>query len=157
VVAKPSPGGVERGRPHAVVGRDADDVHIGHVAHPQPGGQADAAGLPSKPEYAAACSPFSKTASMRSVSSAGMELDPGGADHAVRRPRSHVVGRVAEVGTGIDVVVLVATTWSHAARPRPRPARAEIPAATMAPPATGSDPPSQKSFCTSTMISARVT
>ena len=39
----------------------------------------------------------------------------------------------------------------------PPPARCSLTArATAAPPATASDPPSQKSFCTSTMISARI-
>src|SRR3954451_15843675 len=50
---------------------------------------------------------------------------------------------------------LVATTWSHRS---PRVARAsDTPAATAAPPVTGSEPPSQKSFCTSTMMSALAT
>src|SRR5690242_6464071 len=50
---------------------------------------------------------------------------------------------------------LVATTWSHRSPPFSR--ASDTPAATAAPPVTGSEPPSQKSFCTSTMMSARVT
>src|SRR4051812_1644342 len=50
---------------------------------------------------------------------------------------------------------LVATTWSHLCGIRS--STSEMPAATAAPPATGSEPPSQKSFWTSTMISARDT
>src|SRR4051794_14611265 len=48
---------------------------------------------------------------------------------------------------------LVATTWSQ--RSPAFASTSEMPAATAAPPETGSEPPSQKSFCTSTMISAR--
>src|SRR5689334_11102593 len=50
---------------------------------------------------------------------------------------------------------LVATTWSH--RSPALLSTSEMPAATAAPPVTASEPPSQKSFWTSTMISARVT
>src|SRR3982750_3532384 len=48
---------------------------------------------------------------------------------------------------------LVATTWSH--RSPARSSTSEMPLATAAPPVTASEPPSQKSFWTSTMISAR--
>src|SRR4029079_806155 len=47
---------------------------------------------------------------------------------------------------------LVATTWSQRSPPFVR--ASDTPAATAAPPVTGSEPPSQKSFCTSTMMSA---
>src|SRR5215472_1579849 len=48
----------------------------------------------------------------------------------------------------------VATTCAY---PLPGVASSELmPRATAAPPATASEPPSQKSFCTSTMISARI-
>src|SRR5690348_11746708 len=50
---------------------------------------------------------------------------------------------------------LVATTWSHRSPAFSR--ASDTPAATAAPPVTGSEPPSQKSFCTSTMMSALVT
>ena len=54
---------------------------------------------------------------------------------------------------------LVATTWSYvgASGVLRRPGRSSAPmsAATRAPPGTGSEPPSQKSFCTSVTISAR--
>src|SRR6478672_2218314 len=46
----------------------------------------------------------------------------------------------------------VATTWWYGVSRT----YAEIAAATAAPPATGSEPPSQKSFWTSVMISARI-
>src|SRR3954465_10201291 len=50
---------------------------------------------------------------------------------------------------------LVATTWSQ--RSPLFSSTSETPAATAAPPVTGREPPSQKSFWTSTMISARAT
>ena len=81
-----------------------------------------------------------------------VQLDPAGADHAVRRP-------------GVDVVRVRRRSarpgrcGGPGSRPRGRSRLARrcavIAAATAAPPATASEPPSQKSFCTSTTISAR--
>ena len=84
---------------------------------------------------------------------AGMEVHAGGADDAVPRPGVPVVGVLGEVVAGVDVVVLrrddvgvVVLDGKQLGDPR----------ATSAPPATAREPPSQKSFCTSTTISARI-
>ena len=45
VVSKPARGGVQRGRPHAVVGGDADHVHRVDVVLAQPAARLDAAGV----------------------------------------------------------------------------------------------------------------
>jgi hypothetical protein len=156
-VAKPSRAAFERGRPHAVVGRDADDVHIGHIAHPQPGGQADAAGVTLETRVRRRVLALLEDRLDAVGVQRRMELDPGRADHAVDRPRRDVVGRVAEVGARVDVVVLGRDDVVPVRTSSPEASTPEIPAATMAPPSTGSEPPSQKSFCTSTMINARVT
>ena len=154
---------VERGGPDAVVGGDAARRRPGSTsrARSQSARVSPSPLRPSKPEYAAWCSPLRKTASNGCGLEVGVELLALGADHAVHRP-------------GVDVVGLGRTSarpgrrggpWSRrrgrtSARSAPgRPhgwsSVADV-AATWAPPATGSDPPSQKSFCTSTTISARL-
>ena len=82
-----------------------------------------------------------------------MEVGPGVPGDAVRRPGVRVVRIVREVAAGIDVVVL---GRDHVVVAVVAEASSELmPRATAAPPATASEPPSQKSFCTSTMMSAR--
>ncbi len=83
-----------------------------------------------------------------------MEVRARRAGDAVRRPGLPVVGVVGEVRAGIDVEVLggddVGVIGVGAA------SSSVMPRATAAPPATAREPPSQKSFWTSTMISARI-
>ena len=77
-----------------------------------------------------------------------------GADHAVRRPGVDEVRVVGEVGAGVDVVV-VGGRRRRRTSSRWRRARSSVmAAATSAPPATAREPPSQKSFWTSTTIRA---
>ena len=106
MVANPSRARVQRGRPDAVVGRDAHHLDLVHAGRrSQSASPSPPSACPSKPEYAAAYSPLWKTASSRPVQ-LRVELDPAGADHAVRRPGVHVVRVVAEVRARVDVVVL---------------------------------------------------
>ena len=98
--------------------------------------------------------PLLNTVSTRLVSKLRVELRASGAGHTVRRPRRAEVGLGGEVGRR-------GPRGSHVRRPRAHSLRASaarnrlIAAAAAAPPSTASEPPSQKSFCTSTITSAR--
>ena len=152
VTAKPAAGGVQRGRHHAVVGRDAHHLDRVHPGGAQPVGQRD----PVRTV------PLEARVRRRVLALVEDRLEPrpvqprvqllaAGADHAVRRPAVHEVRRRARSarpgrcgGPG----------WRPRRRSRPRRAGPEIAAATSAPPATASEPPSVKSFCTSTTSAA---
>ena len=68
---------VQGGRPHAVVGGEAADVDVGDLVRAQPVGESGAAVVrPSKPEYAAACSPLRKIASNGCGSRFGWNASP---------------------------------------------------------------------------------
>ena len=102
--------GVQRGGAHAVVGRDADDVHgLDRRSRPATRRARPARRRrpwhPRSPEYAAACSPLVNQASTAEVSTAGWLSRTGGADDAVPRPGVHVVRVVGEVRAGVDVPV----------------------------------------------------
>ena len=99
---------VEGGGPDAVVGRDPHDVD-GRRRPRRAASRARATAVgaaPSKPEYAAACSPLSKTASIRRGSSVGVELDARRCRRrSARGQESTKSGCVGEVRAGVDVVV----------------------------------------------------
>jgi hypothetical protein len=103
---EPLAGGVERGRDHAEVGGQAHHLDRVHPGVPEPAGQRDPAG------------PASLEARVRRRELAlvedhlqqrpiqvGVQLDPAGADDAVRGPGLHVVRPGGEVRAGVDVVV----------------------------------------------------
>ena len=108
--------------------------------------------MPSKPEYAARVLALveDQPRIARRVQ-IRVQLGAAGADDAVRRPGVDVVRCSGEVRAGVDVVVAGGDGVVVVAR---RPVASLIARATAAPPATASEPPSQKSFCTSTTISA---
>ena len=80
-----------------------------------------------------------------------MQLHAGGPDDAVRGPAVDEVRRGGEMPPRVDVVVAGRDRVVVAADVQP----SLIARATVAPPATASEPPSQKSFWTSTTSSAR--
>src|SRR5215207_7095715 len=107
---------------------------------------------PSKPEYAAACSPLSKTASIRDRSSAGCSSSPPLPTTQCGGQLVTKSGSAEKCEPGSMWWSRVATTCSYA----PDASRSVIAAATSAPPATASEPPSVKSSCTSTTTAANV-
>ena len=115
---------------------------------------------PSNAEYAAAWLALEEDRVERLRVEVGVERLAVGADPAVHRPGVDEVGLTGPVVAGVDVVVLA----RHHDVVRRRPVVAAGPvveeladvAGHPRPAATGSDPPSQKSFWTSTTISARV-
>src|SRR2546430_1661397 len=108
---------------------------------------------PWKPEYAASCSPLVTTAWIRSVTSSGWKSVPGVPTTQCGGQLSTKSGAVLRCAPGSMWKSWVAPTGSQ--RWLGEPSATEIPAATSAPRVTASEPPSQKSFCTSTMINAR--
>ena len=158
-VSEAGPRRVEGGGAHAVVGRDTDDVDGGRRRARAASPRASARLLrprtrtprtPSRPRRGC---PWRRPRRRGRVRDRDGTRRPG-ADPAVRRPAVDVVGVVGEVVAGVDVVV--AGRGDHRVVGRPSLRRnALICAATAEPPATASDPPSQKSFCTSTMSRAR--
>ena len=83
-----------------------------------------------------------------------VEFGAAGAGNAVRRPAVLEIGCLGEVRAGIDMPVLGGHDVVELAVVG-APTYSLMAPATAAPPATARAPPSQKSFWTSTMISAR--
>src|SRR3954469_595045 len=114
---------------------------------------------PSNPEYAAACSPLRKIASNGCGSRLGWNASPSVPTRQCTGQDSAKSGSRAQWSPGSTWWSLVATTCAYSGASRPRPlhrcSSSEMSCAACAPPVTGSEPPSQKSFCTSTTISAR--
>src|SRR3546814_5308976 len=155
---------VQSGGTHAVVGRDAAHVHLGDALCAQPRGQVLVVAVLA---LEAGVGRFVFALEEDRVE--GLRVEVGvegltiGAHLAVHWPGLLVV-RLGAAGcpvrTRVDVVVL----GGHHVRPLGASAAlldhawssAPTSCATCAPPATASDPPSQKSFWTSTTISARV-
>ena len=113
---------------------------------------------PSKPEYAAWCSPLRKIASKGCGSRLGWNASPSVPTRQCTGQESTKSGSLAQWSPGSMWWSLVATTRSYAEASGSPAVRwcssRPTSAATWAPPVTGSDPPSQKSFCTSTTMSA---
>ena len=81
-----------------------------------------------------------------------MKVRSGAAGDAVRRPGRGVIRVFREMVTRVDVEVL----GRHDVLVAGLAGQIVVdPQASAAPPVTASEPPSQKSFCTSTMINAR--
>ena len=145
--------GVQRGRANAVIGRDTDDLDVGDVAITQPVAQRrrrrSGPRTRSTRPRARPCRRRPRPGSCRG---------PGAARHRRCRRRS-VRGQVStksgcseKCAPGSMWWSRVATAWSY-----PPAARcAEMARATSVPPATANEPPSQKSFWTSTTITARI-
>ncbi len=118
------------------------------------------AARPSKPEYAAACSPLRKIASNGWGSRLGWNASPSVPTLQCTGQVSTKSGSRAQCGPGSRWWSLVATTTSYDGAWSSWRVQwwssSPMSLATRAPPSTGSDPPSQKSFCTSTTTSARV-
>ena len=119
------------------------------------GGQCpQASPAPSNPLYAAAYSPLTKTASRAEVSNASGKASPEVPTTQCRWPGVHESrgdrrsGRRGRRGS---------PSWRRRGRSRVPASSSEMAAVTrLRRPLTASEPPSQKSFCTSTTISARV-
>ena len=146
---------VRGGRVHAVVGGDAYHVDLVHAA--RRAASRPAASRPRRRPRTRCTPPHARPSGTppprpRCPGSGGSRppaCPPRSA--AARRPRSPDGRRNGRPGPR-------GSPWSPPrARSRDRLARRSLIArATAAPPATASEPPSQKSFCTSTMISARM-
>src|SRR4051794_37316807 len=114
---------------------------------------------PSNPEYAAWCSPLRKIASKGCGSRLGWKASPSVPTLQCTGQLSTKSGSFDQWSPGSMWWSLVATTTSYAGALGSWRVQwcssAAMSLATWAPPVTGREPPSQKSFCTSTTISAR--
>src|SRR3954449_11021739 len=113
---------------------------------------------PSNPEYAAWCSPLRKIASNGCGSRLGWKASPSVPTLQCTGQVSTKSGFFDQWPPGSMWWSLVATTTSYAGALGSCRVQwwssVAMSLATWAPPVTGSDPPSQKSFCTSTTMSA---
>jgi hypothetical protein len=75
-----------------VVGRQSDDVHFGHIAHPEPGGQPDTAGASLEARVCRLILALREDRLHLVGVQRGMELGPGGAGDTMRRPGVDIVG-----------------------------------------------------------------
>ena len=154
MTAKPSADRVQRRRHHAVVGRDAHHLDRVHAGAAQPVGEARprrgrAPRSPSTPPRARPC---------RRPPRSGTGPAPGAAPRRRSRPRSAAAScrrspasrRSARRGR------CGGPGWRRRGRSRPRRGGRRSPRRPPAPPATASEPPSVKSFCTSTTSAASV-
>src|SRR5262249_59984214 len=91
---------------YTIVGRDTDDVDRVHAPHAQPRGEADAARVPLEPRVRRRVITLREDRFDPVGVEGGVEVLARRTSDTVRRPRVDVVGRVAEVVAGVDVVVL---------------------------------------------------
>ena len=97
---------VERCRTYAVIRGDADDLHLVDSTLLQPPRQRHSLGREAL-ETGVRRGMFALVedgGEPRGVQQ-GVKLDPSRADHAMRRPRVHIVGCRREVGARVDVMV----------------------------------------------------
>lgn len=149
---------IQCGGLHAVIGRDADDIEVSDVAGLQPGGQRRAV-LGRALETALRGGVRTLEEDLVDVPGVDggrkirMELASLTAHDAMHRERVLEVGVLGEVGARIDVMVTGGD--DEGVLPVGAPDQLGDSRGPVRAPFTGTLPPSQKSFCTSTMINAR--